>query len=183
MSLCLNSNNESLAGICQLSAHYCTGCIESAKRVSDGMIASRDEKLAKLRTDLAAANFENNELRALLDKEGMTRAGVQGELMAVNRLISEMIEFAKKNCCNPECGDVGHDLEKMQTEKPKSDGDGHVHVYQNYQCERCGKGQETEKRSVSTPNEKPFTREMFEALRDLPHPPELDKPNPKDAGL
>lgn len=36
---------------------------------------------------------------------------------------------------------------------------------------------------VSLPTEMPFTREMFEALRALPHPPELDVPHPEDWDL
>lgn len=39
---------------------------------------------AELRSELAQAQAENATLRALLDKVGLERAGLQGELMAAN---------------------------------------------------------------------------------------------------
>lgn len=48
-----------------------------------------------LQKKLKAADLENSELRALLDKVGLARAGVQGEFMAVNRL-NERLQNALK---------------------------------------------------------------------------------------
>lgn len=45
---CPNASDRDLAGICTVGPMYCQGCVESAKRVADGMIAHRDDKVQQL---------------------------------------------------------------------------------------------------------------------------------------
>lgn len=82
--------------------HVCDGepevsCNKCLLRQSRAEVQRLNLQIDELKTDLSEEcglsqrlAKENLELRALLDKEGMARAGVQGELMAVNRLNQEL---------------------------------------------------------------------------------------------
>lgn len=57
---CPNAGNRDLAGICTVGPAYCQGCVESAKRVADGMIDYRDEKIKVL-------NLQVGEMQKAID--------------------------------------------------------------------------------------------------------------------
>lgn len=64
---CPNASNRGLAGICTVGPMYCQGCVESAKRVADGMIAHRDEKLKAANLQLRAMVEERDLYRDVVD--------------------------------------------------------------------------------------------------------------------
>lgn len=65
----------------------------------------------KLLAESAKLRAEVEHFKARYENACLGCNAVTEELKAANLQIGAMVEYAKKNCVNPECGDVGHYLE------------------------------------------------------------------------
>lgn len=97
---CPNAAFHELAGICTKTPVFCEGCALSAKRVADGMIASRDEKLKESNRLNGEYLKALQEIKRLHDSRGNTDNRTLVCLMSevAEKALSEKRKVSPQNC-------------------------------------------------------------------------------------